>query len=117
MVSCKKNNDVQPQTPVVAAVPVTINVEYKIVSESANVVVSYMYPNANGQLEMKSEDITRSEYSVSFSTVKGKDLYVEAANANPARKSVHVQIYVNGTLFKEASSSSPSQAAIASGNY
>jgi len=115
-VSCKKENDVQPQSPAVVT-PVSINVEYKITSESANVEASYMFPNADGQLEMKSETVTRAAHSVSFSCTKGKFFYLEASNTAPARKTVHVQIYINGVLFQEASSSSPSQKAIASGNY
>ena len=115
-VSCKKEKVEKPQSPIPAA-PVSINVEYKIVSESANVEATYLYPNAENKLESKTETITRSDYSVKFTAKKGDLLSVEASNVNPARKSVHVQILVNDVLFMEASSSSPSQKAIASGNY
>lgn len=114
-VSCKKDQDVQPQTA--AALPVSINVEYKITSESANVEAAYMYPNAEGKLEMKSETITRGEHIVSFASTKGNFFSVEAWNVIAARKAVYVQIYIDGVLFREASCNSPSQKAIASGNY
>jgi hypothetical protein len=112
-VSCKKDNETKPASP--ASAPVAINVEYKIVSESANVEVAYMAPNAEGKLEMKSETVTRSEYSISFASTKGNFFSVEAANVNSARKMVHVQILIDGVVFQEASSNS--QKVIASGNY
>jgi hypothetical protein len=118
-VSCKKDNDTKPNdcaTPNTPA-PVSINVEYKIVSESGNVEVAYLFPNADGKLEMKSETIARTDYSVSFTAKKGNLLSVEAWNVMPARKLVNVQILVNGEIFQEASSNSPSDKAIASGNF
>lgn len=117
-VSCKKEDAPKPlNVQIPAPKPVSINVEYRITDESGNVETNYMFPNAEGKLETKNELISRTEYSVSFTTTKGSFLSVEAFNENPARKSVHVQILVDGTLFMEASSSSPSQKAIASGNY
>jgi hypothetical protein len=115
-VSCKKEKVEKPQSSSPAA-PVSINIEYKIVSESANVEATYLFPNAENKLESKTETITRSDYSVKFTAKKGDLLSVEASNVNPARKSIHVQIIVNDVLFMEASSSSASQKAIASGNY
>jgi hypothetical protein len=115
-VSCKKDNDLQPETPGAVAVK-SINVQYKIVSESANVEASYLYPNADGKLEMRSETITRGDYSIDFKSTKGNFFSVEAHNVNAARKAVYVQIYIDGVLFQEGSSNSPSQQAVASGNY
>lgn len=115
-VSCKKENEVKPQSSS-PATPKTINIEYKMESESANVEVAYMFPNADGKLELKNETINRSEYSVSFSYKSGNLFSVEAYNVIPARKAVHVQIYVDGTMVMESTSNSPSQKAIASGNY
>jgi hypothetical protein len=114
-VSCKKDNETLPASP--ASAPVAINVEYKITCESANIEAEYLYPNADGKLDLKSEFITRGEHSVSFKSTKGNFYSLEAWNVDPARKSVFVQIYIDGVLFKEGSSNSPSQKAIASGNY
>lgn len=114
-VSCKKDNNNQPAPAPVA--PVSIDVEYKILSESGNVEASYMYPNASGSLEVKTETITRADHSVVFKSTKGNFFSLEAWNTIAARKSVYVQIYINGVLFQEGSCNSPSQKAVASGNY
>jgi hypothetical protein len=114
-VSCKKDNSNQPLPS--AEAPVSIDVEYKILSESGNVEASYIYPNPDGKLEVKTETITRTEHSVSFKSTKGNFFSLEAWNTTAARKSVYVQIYINGVLFQEGSCNSPSQKAVASGNY
>jgi hypothetical protein len=114
--SCKKENEVTPQSSQPAEAK-TINIEYKIESESANIEVSYLFPNAEGKLEVKNETVTRSEYSVAFSYKSGNLFSVEAYNVIAARKRVNVQLYVDGKLMVESTSESASQKAIASGNY
>lgn len=113
-VSCKKENNVSPQTSTTGT---TIHVEYRVQSESGNVEILYSQPNEDGVFETESETVNRTYYSINFDCKKGNYLMVEAANVLPARKTVHVSIYVNGNLFKEAFSYDPSQKAIASGNY
>jgi hypothetical protein len=114
-ISCKKDNN--NQTAPAAEAPVSIDVEYKILSESGNVEASYMFPNSNGSLEIKTETITRADHSVSFKSTKGNFFSLQAWNTIAARKAVYVQIYINGVLFQEGSCNSPSQKAVASGNY
>jgi hypothetical protein len=115
-VSCKKENEVKPQSST-PAIPKLINVVYKIESESANVEAKYMFPNADGKLELKSETINRTEHTVSFSYKTGNQFSVEAYNINPSRKTVSVQLYIDGKMVVEGTSYSASQKAIAAGNY
>jgi hypothetical protein len=113
-VSCKKESEVKPESP--AAIK-QISVEYHIISETSNVNASYLFPNAQGQLETTNTKITRSPYVISFQTNTGCFLSVQAANEIAANKRVTVQIYVDGAMVQESTSYSPSQQAIASGNY
>ncbi len=113
-VSCKKETEVKPQGPVT---PKEIGVEYRIVSETSNVNVTYLFPNSKGELISTHEEVKRSPYSVYLKTTSGHFLSVEASNVIPASKDVTVQIIVDGVLFKESTSHSPSQPAVASGNY
>lgn len=115
-VSCKKETEVKPHTST-PATPKTVNIEYKIECESANMEVAYMFPNADGKLELKNETIERTEYTVSFSYASGNLFSVEAYNVIAARKRVNVQLYVDGKLMVESTSESASQKAIASGTY
>jgi len=113
-VSCKKENSIKPQN---AAVKKVIEVEYRITNESGSVEINYLKPNSEGKFEMENEKVNRTNYSINFEAEAGNTFMVEAFNVLPARKTVHVQIYINGNLFKEAFSYDPSQKAIAQGNY
>jgi hypothetical protein len=113
-VSCKKENTVKPQN---ASASKTVEVEYRITNESGSVEINYLKPNSEGKFEMENEKVNRTYYSINFEAKKGNTFMVEAFNTLPARKTVHVQIFINGELFKEAFSYDPSQKAIAEGNY
>jgi len=113
-VSCKKENSVKPQNVPASK---TIEVEYRIINESGSVEINYLKPNAEGKFELKNEIIKRTNYSINFEAQSGNTFMVEAFNTLSSRKAVHVQIYINGNLFKEAFSYDPSQKAIAQGNY
>jgi predicted nucleic acid binding AN1-type Zn finger protein len=114
MVSCKKEDKVVPQSSTPTS---TINVEYRVTNESGNVEITYLKPDDNGTFESETETVSRTYYAINFTCKKGNLLSVEAANVLPARKTVTVQIFVNGVLFKEATSYDPSQKALAAGNY
>lgn len=114
-VSCKKENAVSPQGAVVGSQ--TINVEYRVISESGNVEVNYLKPDSQGEFELENETVHRTYYTINFEAKKGNQFMIEAFNVVAARKTVHVQIYIDGKLFKEAFSYDPSQKAIAQGNY
>lgn len=114
MVSCKKENSVKPQT---TPAQQTISVEYRIISESGNVGINYLKPNVDGVFVTENETVTRTNYSIFFEAKAGNKFMVEAYNTLPARKTVHVQIFINGNLLNEAFSYDPSQKAIAQGNY
>lgn len=114
-VSCKKGNEPQPQNP--AGVAKTIKVEYIISCPSGAAGADYIAPNADGKLEMTHKDLTRNTESISFSCPSGNLLSVSAYNSNPSHIVVDVQIFVNGTMVAESSSTNPSQKAIAQGNF
>lgn len=115
-VSCKKENEVKPQSPAVSNT--IIDVEYRVEAESGNFYVTYRKPNSEGQFEIETETVTgRTVFSKSFKALSGNLFSVEASNVVAANKSVFVQLYINGVLVKEGQSYSPSQKAIAQGNY
>lgn len=114
LTSCKKENSIKPESP--ASVN-TINVEYKIINESGSVTINYLKPNAEGTFVTVTESINRTNYSVNFTAKAGNTFMIEAFNNLPSRKSVHVQILINGNVLDEAFSYDPSQKAIAQGNY
>ncbi|MDQ3048807.1 MAG: hypothetical protein M3R27_14750 [Bacteroidota bacterium] len=113
-VSCKKESELQPSTP---AAPKTIKVEYVIQITSAQAVTSYLFPNSDGKLEMVTETVTRNNKVVSFEYNSGNFFYVEAANSSPSHLPVQVQLYIDGKMVAEHSTSNPSMKAIAQGNY
>ena len=116
-VSCSKENEVKPQTA--AAVPSTVNIEYKIQNLSGLVGVDYIAPNASGVLEVMHMDVNRTEQSISFSyTSTTINAYsVTASNVNPSNDVVQVQIFVDGVLKAENSVTAPGQSAVAKGNF
>lgn len=113
-VSCKKENAVTPQNSTATK---KLAVEYRITSESGAVEISYLKPNAEGKFELETETVKRTNYSINFEAQSGNTFMIEAYNVLPSRKAVHVQIYINGKLIKEAFSYDPSQKAIAQCNY
>ncbi|CAN5443925.1 hypothetical protein BH10BAC1_BH10BAC1_08830 [soil metagenome] len=115
MVSCSKKDEVKPTNA--PAVVTTINVEYRIVSASGLVGVDYIAPNAAGTLELMHMDVNRTEQTISFSYNSGYGFSVSAYNLNPSHDVVQVEIYVNGVLKTSASSTNPSQPAVAKGNF
>ncbi len=114
-VSCKKGNEPKPQCP--AATVSNIDVEYRINCASGNASADYIAPNAAGKLEMTHTEISRTSQSISFSCPTGNLLSVSATNTMPSHNVVQVQIFVNGTMVAESSSTDPSQKAIAQGNF
>lgn len=113
--SCKKEEAAKPQGPTTAAQ--TINVEYRISAQSGSVNATYMIPTVAGQLEAKTETINRNYTTINFDYTSGNFFSVQASNVDPAHKTVQVEIYVDGVLRASSISTSPSQNAIASGNY
>ena len=114
MVSCKKETKVTPHDP---AAPKSINVEYRVQSESGMVNVTYVAPDASGKLVTQKVAVNRTTYSNNFNATNGNFFSVEASNINPSHKVVQVQIFIDGVLFKEGTTTDPTVKAIASGNY
>jgi hypothetical protein len=115
-VSCKKEEVVQPMSTTTVA-PEMLNIEYHIAGVSADMVADYLLPTANGELENVHEVINRSSKIIQFSYPTGHLFSVSAANKNPSHDVVQVEIYVNGQLVAQSSTSNPSQNAIAQGNF
>ncbi|HEY0031617.1 MAG TPA: hypothetical protein VGC65_12705 [Bacteroidia bacterium] len=113
-ISCKKENEVKPQAPEAAAI---IDVEYRVACTSGSFVVDYLAPNSSGTLEMKHDEISRTEETISFSFKSGNRFVISASNAIPSHDVIQVQIYVNGVLKVENSTTNPSQKAVAEGNF
>jgi hypothetical protein len=113
-VSCKKENKEGATSP---AVPSSMNVEYRISSESGSVNATYIIPGSNGQLEEKTVSINRNYETVNFDYTKGNYFSVEANNSIPSHKSVQVQLYINGVMVDQGVTTSASQNAIANGNF
>ncbi|MCX6294968.1 MAG: hypothetical protein NTX97_02690 [Bacteroidetes bacterium] len=115
MVSCSKKNDAKPQTA--ASDVTTINIEYRIQSASGHVNVDYIAPNSNGELEMTHAEVNRTEETINFTYATGNVFSVSASNLVPSHSVVQVQIFVNGILQVENSTTNPSQSAVAKGNF
>ena len=115
MVSCSKKDEVKPTNAPTAVT--TINVEYRITSVSGQVGVDYIAPNASGDLQVLHMDVNRTSESISFSYNSGNGFSVTAYNLNPSHDVVQVEIYVNGVLKTSASTTDPSQPAVAKGNF
>lgn len=115
MVSCSKKEEAKPQNAP-AAVTV-LNIEYRISSVSGQVGVDYIAPNASGDLELMHMDVNRTEETISFSYNSGNAFSVSGYNLMPSHDVVQVQIYVNGVLKADASTTNPTQPAVAKGNF
>ena len=115
-VSCKKGTETKPQSVPVSAT--TINVEYRVQSQSGNVAVDYIAPNPNdGTLQLVHVELNRNVGSFSFNYETGNTFSISASNVIPSHDVVQVQLYVNGVLKVENSTTNPSQKAIAQGNF
>ncbi len=114
-VSCKKGDEAKPTTT--PAAPVTIDVEYRISSASGQVGVDYVAPDANGVLETKHIDVNRTSQTISFNHRSGYLFSVTAYNQTPSHDVVQVQLFVNGEMKAEASTTTPGQSAVAKGNF
>jgi hypothetical protein len=116
LVSCNKDKENELSTP--ANTTTTLHVEYRISAESGDVNVTYSAPNANtNELEEKTENYTRTYSTISFDYSSGHKFSVQAVNTNPSHKTVQVELYIDGVLKAKGTSTSPSQIAIASGNF
>lgn len=115
-VSCKKETEIKPEgTPAAAT---TINIEYRVQNASGLVTVDYIAPNLNtGELQLVHVELNRNDASYSFNYESGNMFSISASNVNPSHDVVQVQIFVNGVLKVENSTTSPSQDAIAQGNF
>ncbi len=115
-ISCKKEIEVKPQ--VASSTATTNNIEYRVQNLSGQVAVDYIAPNPNtGVLEMVHVDLNRTDASFSFNYAKGNNFSISASNIIPSHDVVQVQIFVNGVLKVENSTTNPSQKAIAEGNF
>jgi hypothetical protein len=112
-VSCKKGNEAQPQSP--ATADKTINVEYRISSESGLVDVNYIVAKED-KFSTISEQVKGQYYTVNFTAKLGSFLSVDAGNQTISHRKVQVEIYIDGVKVKEGSSSSQARAT-ASGVY
>ena len=114
-VSCKKGGEAKPINS--DAVIQQINVEYRVQCPSGAATADYIAPDANGKLVSTHKDITRNSESITFSCPTGNFLSISAANSVPTHNVIQVQIFVNGTMVAENSSTDPSSKAIAQGNF
>jgi hypothetical protein len=114
-VSCKKENEVKPEGA--PAAPGTVNIEYRIQSVSGHVNVDYIGTDAAGVLGMIHAEVNRTEESFKFSYNTGNSFSISASNATPSHDVVQVQVYVDGVLKAENSSTNPSQPAVAQGSF
>lgn len=114
-VSCKKEEAKPNSTGAVTLS--TIEIEYVISSASGNVGVDYIAPNADGNLESKHMDVNRTSQSIKFDFKKGNGFSVSAYNTMPSHQVVQVQIFVDGELKVENSTTTPGQPAVAQGNF
>ncbi len=112
-VSCTKETI---SGPIVNSAPVAITVEYRVFSESGHVNVQYTSFD-NGAVTTTSVLVDRTNFSYAFNWTSGQTLSVGAKNEMPSAKNVHVEIYVNGVLFKSAETSQPNTTAKAEGIY
>jgi len=108
IVSCNKYDTYEPLGK-------SVKVEYHISTESENIYVDYMYPQ-NGKMSMIHSEQHKAYHVISFETTSGKYLSVEGSNISPSRYGVSVKILVDGKVLDEATSYSPSDKAIATGN-
>ena len=106
-VSCKKENTVKPQSD--AAIK-TINVEYRISSQSGFLNASYIKATNEGKFVTVNEQVKGQYYTVDFTTTSGHLLSVEAENQVVSHRTVQVEIYVDGVKVKEGTSSSQDKA-------
>lgn len=113
-VSCKKENEVKPQTVETVS---TINIEYRIQSASGKVGMDYLMPNPNGTLQMVHAECSRTLEVINFDYTSGHNFSVSAYNLTNSHSVVQVQIYVNGVLKVENSTTGSSQNAFAEGNF
>jgi hypothetical protein len=111
--SCRKEPTTQPQSSSNYQVR-DINVEYRIYCESAAIDVKYFAP-VNGIMQEVTESVNRNEHSIIFSGKSATYYSVEAWNQNPDGRSIVLDIYVDGQLFKTGSADHHPQVAKAEG--
>ncbi|MFL5762491.1 MAG: hypothetical protein ACJ77K_01035 [Bacteroidia bacterium] len=113
--SCKKESEVKPEgTP---ASPRTVSVEYRISSVSGHVNVDYTGVDATGNLADLHAEVSRNEESFKFSYQSGHSFSISAQNVTPSHSVVQVQVYLDGVLKVENSSTDPSHPAVAQGSF
>lgn len=108
-VSCKKETTNTPKGEI-------ITVAYHISCKSESAYIHYLYPQ-NGKMVMIHSEQNKAYHVISFETTAGQYFSVEAENKKASRKNVTVQILINGEILDEATSDSPSDKAIAHGNF
>ncbi len=116
--SCKKKA-VEPVAPVTTTTPITeesINVQYRVSSESGNFKVEYISLEDN-KVVTTSVEVKKIAFAYSFYWTKKQNLSIKAYNVTPSGKEVLVEIYVNGVFFKSGSANAPGATAVAEGVY
>jgi hypothetical protein len=114
-VSCKKSDDVKPEG--VASPAKIVDVEYRVQSVSGNVNVDYIGTDATGNLTMLHAQVNRTAESLHFSYASGNRFSISASNVNPSHSVVQVQVYLDGVLKVEGSTTDPSSPAVAQGSF
>lgn len=101
-----------PATPAVSNIAVT----YKVNSVSGHFSVTAL-TYENGVQKEITNTIDRTNADISFSAPAGSMLSIKAKNSIPAADQITVEIWVNGVVFKEASTDVPGSFALAEGQY
>ncbi|HWY11464.1 MAG TPA: hypothetical protein VN026_09070 [Bacteroidia bacterium] len=116
--SCKKKTP-DPVAPITTTTPITdesINVQYRVSSESGNFKVEYVSLEDN-KVVTTDVEVKKIAFAYSFYWTKKQNLSIKAYNVTPSGKEVLVEIYVNGVLFQSGSANAPGATAIAEGVY
>lgn len=113
--SCKKSA-AAPESTTTVPENNTIKVQYRVSAPSGQMNVQYTI-NEGGEVKIITSTINRLTFSYSFEWNKGEMLSVLAKNTIPSDKSVTVEIYVNGTLFKTGQTNTSGGLASAEGIY
>ncbi|TND08189.1 MAG: hypothetical protein FD123_2444 [Bacteroidetes bacterium] len=113
LVSCQKEEIPAPAGNNGSTQAQNITVEYKIYAASGNVVIQYMAPGTNGELQLTSETSNRLETNITFEYQRGNTFSIKANNTSNSSDEVIVEIYSNGVLQKTATANAPGATAYA----
>lgn len=111
--SCEKEVTPIP-TPTTTAALRDIHIDYAINCTSGDLEVVY-YVKINGRMVERTENVQRLSHTISFDASTQEFMSVKARNSHPSYKEVLVSIYVDGVLFKSASTTTAGAWATAAG--